>query len=518
MLCATVFPLGVQLKRTLIFLHRWMGVVLCLLFFLWFSSGIAMIYWEYPLVSPDDRLARSEPLDPSKVHLSPAEAYARLATDLPPPVQARLTVFDSRPAYKFGSGADQVIVYADDGQLQTEFQPELTRRIAAAWTAQSGARATEEENAPLDQWTVYEGFAALRPLRKYTWPNGDRVYVSTQNGEVAQFTTRASRLGAYLGPIPHWLYFTPLRKNGQRWTSLVIWASGFATALAIIGIAVGVSIYSPARRYRYRDAPSALPYVGWKRWHSILGLVFGVFACTWTFSGMLSMDPFPVWQGEQRNMIRSRFDRAARGDGINLAAFASKPPQQALADAGAGIKQLELASVFGNPAYLASTSPNETRIVPVHGQPFSKFDTHEIVSALANAASPYSVSQVRTVTEYESYYLDRRHRLPLPVLYAQLDDPQRSGFYIDPSTARIVQSYNSRSRRNRWLYHGLHSIDLPLLYAHRPAWDILVLALMLGGASLSFTSVLLSWAVLCRKLHRGGKQSAGAPKTAPAAP
>ena len=31
-------------------------------------------------------------------------------------------------------------------------------------------------------------------------------------------------------------------------------------------------------------------------------------------------------------------------------------------------------------------------------------------------------------------------------------------------------------------------MDLPFLYKHRPAWDLLVLALMLGGTSLCVTS------------------------------
>ena len=96
--------------------------------------------------------------------------------------------------------------------------------------------------------------------------------------------------------------------------------------------------------------------------------------------------------------------------------------------------------------------------------------------------------------------MDRRNRLPLPVIFVQLNDKESSSYYVDPKTARIVQSYNSYSRRNRWLYHGLHSIDLPWLYKHRPAWDIVVLALMLGGTSLCITSLILAWRVLRRKM------------------
>lgn len=495
-----------------------MGVALCLLFATWFLSGIGMMYWEYPLIMPEDRLAHDEILDASKIRLSPAEAYARLGADMPPPAEARLGTYDGRPAYKFGAGAEQMIVYADTGVWQQQFPPELTRRMAAAWVGQPAGLAKEEDNTPLDQWTVYEGFAALRPLRKYIWPDGEQVYVSTQNGEVAQCTTRVSRFGAYLGPIPHWLYFTPLRRNGERWSKLVIWSSGIATILVIIGLAVGVSMYSPGKRFRYRGEHSALPYAGWKRWHSILGLTFGVFACSWTFSGMLSMDPFPAWQGEQHDDIGTRFGKAIRSSSIDLASFDSKLPSQALAGLGTAVKELQLTSFRGKPVYLASTGAKETRIVPVDGQPATEFDAHEIVAALDNAAAPYSASGIRRVTRYEAYYLDRHHRLPLPAIYVQLNDPQRSAFYIDPRTARIVESYNSRSRRNRWLYHGLHSLDIPALYAHRSAWDILVLAFMLGGVSLAITSVILAWRVLRRKLGGTGRQPVATQKTVPAAP
>ncbi len=53
---------------------------------------------------------------------------------------------------------------ADDGQRQSEFPPEMTSRIASAWTGQAAASATIEENTEEDQWTVSGEFDALRPL------------------------------------------------------------------------------------------------------------------------------------------------------------------------------------------------------------------------------------------------------------------------------------------------------------------------------------------------------------------
>ena len=42
---------SVFIKRSLIFVHRWLGVALCLIFLLWFPSGIGMMYWDFPSVS-----------------------------------------------------------------------------------------------------------------------------------------------------------------------------------------------------------------------------------------------------------------------------------------------------------------------------------------------------------------------------------------------------------------------------------------------------------------------------------
>ncbi len=136
-----------------------------------------------------------------------------------------------------------------------------------------------------DQWTVGGLYYNYEPLTKYSWPDGQQVYIPSATGEVVQSTTSASRFLAYLGPIPHWLYFTPLRKNPRLWSRIVIWLSGLATAVALLGLFAGLSLYSPSRR---------IPFTGTKRLHMILGLFFGFLACTWAFSGMLSMDPFPV--------------------------------------------------------------------------------------------------------------------------------------------------------------------------------------------------------------------------------
>ena len=488
------------LKKVLIFVHRWMGVTLCPLFLLWFLSGMVMMYWTYPEVTAGDRLSRAQILDASGVRLSPQEAYALLETK-EAPSEMRLEMFDGRPAYSFDFTGEKFIVYADDGQMQTDFPPEMCLRIASGWSGQAAATAKIEKITEADQWTVSGEFSELRPLLKYAWPNGEEVYVSTVTGEVVQHTTRASRVGAYFGAIPHWLYFTPLRKHANEWARFVIWASGLGAVAALLGILVGVWMYSPSKRFRYKGVPSNLPYAGQKRWHSILGLIFGWVACAWVFSGMLSMDPFPQLQHGQEGP-RARIVAALQGEPMQLRDFDAKLPLEALAqiEPKFHVKELDFTTFAGEPVYLATSAPNQTRIVPVHGEPADEFDASKIIQVMKSAVEPRSLAEARLITEYDAYYQDRHKQRPLPVIYVRVNDDENSSYYVDPKTARIVQSYNSHSRANRWLYHGLHSIDFPTLYKHRPLWDIVVLLLLLGGASLCVTALILASGVLRRKL------------------
>ena len=168
------------------------------------------------------------------------------------------------------------------------------------------------------------------------------------------------------------------------------------------------------------------------------------------------------------------------------------------------VKVLEFTFFAGEPVYLATEAPQKSRVIPVRFPSAAFFDPDIVATVLARASRPSEVVEARLVEKYEAYYLDRHHDLPLPVLFIRLNDPDHSMYYVDVRTARIVAAYSARSRWNRWLYHGLHSFDLPWLYRYRPAWDIFVLVLLLGGAPFS-EELLMWWQVLANKLRRAGR-------------
>jgi hypothetical protein len=308
-------------------------------------------------------------------------------------------------------------------------------------------------------------------------------------------------MAAYFGAIPHWLYFTPLRKNALLWRELVIWASGIGFFISLLGIVAGVWVYSPRRRYRSPQGSSSVPYTGQKRWHVIVGLMFGLVTCTWVLSGFLSMGPFESLL--QSPSMAPRLASGLRGGPFELAAFAAKDPRQALVQVAPElrVKELQFAVFAGEPIYLAIEAPERSRVVPVHYESASFFDPDIVATVLTMASQPFELVEARLVDKYEAYYVDRHHDLPLPALFVRLNDPDRSTYYIDLRTARIVQAYSARSRWNRWLYHGLHSFDLPWLYQKRPAWDVLMFVLLLGGATLSVTAVTIGWQLLRGKFR-----------------
>jgi hypothetical protein len=509
----------VLLKRVLIFAHRWIGVALSVIFLLWFASGIVMMYWSFPEVTAADRLDRLPSLNPDQIKISVSAATAALGND-PPAGQVRVTSFDGRPIYRFGGRGGNAMVYADDGAVVELVDDAMVDRAAVAWARRPLRDAKKELVEEVDQWTV--GMRNALPLYKYSFTDGQQVYVNGDTAEVRQYTTTSSRFWAYLGAIPHWLYFTPLRKHPVQWTSVVVWSSLIGTIAALIGVVIAIWMLSPRKRYRYAGAPTSIPYRGWKRWHTIIGLVFGVVTVTWAFSGLLSMGPFPIIdklteltvppptgteggvgaRDGRGGQPRGNVAAALRGrvDGA-LSAYEEKDPRAAIASIrDFGVKELELSSFAAEPIYLATNGNGETRIVPVRGPPKSSFDIEEVTRVIRDAAGQ-SLADLRVLDTYDAYYLDRRRASPLPVVYAEMHDPVRTRYYIDPKTARVVGTYSARNWVSRWLYHGLHSLDFPWLYNHRPLWDIVVITLMLGGTALCVTSLVLTWHVLARKLN-----------------
>src|SRR5262245_11253346 len=120
----------VTLRKALILIHRYLGTALCLLFFMWFLTGIGMIYSRgMPRLTAQARLARLPVLDLGGIHVNPSEAVEHAELRFPP-ARAQLLMVMDRPAYRFNAGV-QVTVFADTGELLEEAGPAEATTIAS---------------------------------------------------------------------------------------------------------------------------------------------------------------------------------------------------------------------------------------------------------------------------------------------------------------------------------------------------------------------------------------------------
>jgi PepSY-associated TM region len=287
------FRKALDWRKTLIYMHRWLGIALTAVFVIWFVSGVIFMYVGMPTLPAEERLLRMEPLDVSTIGVSPAKAAS--TAGLTSPSRVRIAMHDGRPVYRFLSSGTWQTIFADSSAplapLTADAAVAVMRRFVPehATTLRYETRLTDA-----DQWTLQGVIRNTRPMHRIALgdPAGTEYYVSERTGEPVMRTTASGRFWGYMSAVLHWLYFTPLRRRDGFWAALVVGISLVGTVMCAMGIAIGIWRYSLSGRCRLRGVQSRSPYARWARWHHYTGFFFGFFAGTWALSGALSLDPF----------------------------------------------------------------------------------------------------------------------------------------------------------------------------------------------------------------------------------
>jgi hypothetical protein len=511
-------------RRSVILAHRYLGIGLSLLAVMWFATGIVMMYaGGMPRLSAEMRIDRLPELDLSRVRVAPGDALESVgvvsATRL-----SLVSVMD-RPAYRIGRDT----VFADTGDVLDEIDAARARTVASRFVNLPEDKITHVDTlTSADQWTLQQVRGLLHKFRVDDG-EGTEVYVSAVTAEVIQLTTSRSRMLAWIGTIPHWLYFTALRTNQPLWYRIVVWTSGLICVLAVLGL---VLTFTQFRRRTPFSLKGGIPYSGWLRWHYISGAVFGVFTLTWAFSGLLSMEPFEWTNARGLEVDRDVFTggplEPSRYGAMDSAKWAGMLP-------GRLLKEVEFVRIQDEPYYVVRSTPVDSdpkqrerlhqpyyvtgRVEPdrlivaaetleVRREPFS---SESLVARLKTAVPDAPIVDHELLTEYDSYYYSRGGLQPLPILRVRFDDPAQTWVYIDPELSQVVAQINKSNRVERWLYNGLHSLDFAFWYNRRPLWDIGMIVLLLGGLTSSTLGLMLG----VRRLRRGVVRTAKTLSDAP---
>jgi len=478
------------MRKLLILVHRYLGILFSLLFFMWFVSGIAMIYARgMPSLTPEARLEHLPALNPANIRLTPAQALTKAELGSPPEA-AKLLNIVNRPAYRFEIGGGFVTVFADNGELL-----DVTAEVASEAAHQFTKLPEDRVHAAgvldsVDQWTIL----ARRhlPLHKFIVEDdfGTELYVSGATGEAVVLTTRNGRRLAWISAIPHWMYFEALRKDSWLWRQVILWTSGPATVAALIGLVLAV--------IQYRRKPPHIPYKGWLRWHYITGAVFGILTATWVFSGFLSVEP---WYWASDGAMGGPQAAALQGAELDLRKFPTGLPQISEA---ADAKEIEFLAIQSDPYYRVRTDSSLAALVsaPAMNVRLEPFSIESIIERVTSPTPDLRILEAAVLEDYDSYYYAFDRTAPLPVLRIKFDDPESTWLYVDPQSSELVARAHRRERINRWIYHGFHSLDFSFWYYSRPVWDIAIVGLCLGGTLLSFIGIVIAWKRVWRAVVR----------------
>jgi hypothetical protein len=120
------------------------------------------------------------------------------------------------------------------------------------------------------------------------------------------------------------------------------------------------------------------------------------------------------------------------------------------------------------------------------------FSEESIVSRVREGFPEASVAHADMLPDYDAYYYDRAREAPLPVVRVKFADPDSTWVYVD-GMSRMVARFTWRERLERWIYHGLHSLDFPFWYFRRPLWDIGLVTLLGGGSMLSLAGAVIGF-------------------------
>ncbi|HWK32564.1 MAG TPA: PepSY domain-containing protein, partial [Hyphomicrobium sp.] len=161
--------------------------------------------------------------------------------------------------------------------------------------------------------------------------------------------------------IPHWIYFSPIRRDQELWRQSVMWLSGPLTIGAITGLWIGILRLRVRRPY---SRGRMTPYRGWMKWHHVGGLVGGVFLTAWIASGWLSVNPFQLFS---RTPVTDA-QRMAYAGWTEGAAY--QVTQAAIAEAAGGnATDISFVWVAGKPYILTRSASGIQLADPQSGQP-----------------------------------------------------------------------------------------------------------------------------------------------------
>lgn len=433
---------------------------------------------------------------------------SKKVTSLSAPLPERIEIADSLPrklrALTVSSANGQALVSwsTRDTSVTTGANGEALRPVTFETAKET---ATRWLNAPItkvdtlherDQWIMYSRYIDELPIYKFHYGDKDKseLYVASRTAEPLQFTTRSSRFWAWIGAIPHKLYFPAMRKNVDHWK---IW---LATGATICLIASLTGLYAALYmwiRNRRRTGKWYNPFHGrLLRLHFTLGLIFAIPLIAWSISGIFSMQKMPKWLIPAEINTTVPYSKVWGKGLLPLSEYKLK--YENVYKAFPEMRELDYGRAGDIPTYTVIT-PERTVVLDARGEDPAELSLTEndIKRAVTEFFdSKYDIS-IELIDKYDNLYYSLYNSSPLPVYKVTVDDKDGSVLYIDKSDGHVTYLNRNRIAR-KFLFSGIHYLNLRPFAGHTVIWQICIWMICLTGMVFCFTSAWIGWKYLKR--------------------
>ncbi|ACF13469.1 PepSY-associated TM helix domain protein [Chloroherpeton thalassium ATCC 35110] len=458
-------------------LHKYLGLFFAGLMVIWFVSGFVMIFIGFPKYGKSERLLENKNIIDEKIlksidsvfqkkKFTKAEIYVAGGENI-------LKIWENDTSFTLCSLDSEKIIERIDSLRATKIAVENMNRLK---------KYRYDKIYELDQWIPWARIETDLPIHKFYFDdeNNTEIYISSSSGLIIQKHTSSERFWAYLGAIPHWLYFKDLRVRRSLWIQVVVWLSGISTFMVFIGIVLGF------KRLRFKKGKTIFPYKkNLYRWHHITGFVFGAFVFIWTISGMFSLVHINLKKDENfASMLKKKWNENVflnrNAEGVYeqiIKVFQNDSP-----------KILMLKNT--DDGLLVESLNEKGQSIYLNGQKQTEESLAKIYIAKAKILFKENMKNVLLIQEYDNYYYSKKRNSPLPIIKVSFNDIDDTVFYIDVMTGEILRVVDNSSRLSRWIYNAMHSFDMNFLLSHNELRIFILIILLTGGTIVSITGML----------------------------
>lgn len=495
-----LFLTTMKFRAYILKMHRVLGALVSVLFVCWFLSAFVMIYHGYPRYDAEEAARLSSRITHFSLSDSLVHRINQIASDSLSGKATQLSIErrDNGDMCMALRGKEKSILLTPEGKLFTPATPSLLdcQNIAHKW---GGELLSIDTITTLDQWTPFSRLRGDLPFYRLNLSEeGRQVYLSSVDGRIITEHTKAERLWACFGAIPHWVYFTWLRQNADLWSNLIIFLAALGTLMTLAGIYIGIDVLKRTKKSpKGMHSPYKKPAY---KLHHIMGTLGGVFILSWVFSGLMSLASVP----ESVNLSPKQSAREVFAEGqLRLEAYRAEHITALLSQSD--MRSLRLTSLGEHPIIKATDAEGKATCYDAKSEPLQvlTYTETELAQYISRIYGETKWSAER-LTEYDGYYLSRDNKLPLPVWRIKIDADDAPYIYLNEQSGS-ARVFTRRDRIQAWLYNKPHSLKFAWLTDKPLLWSIVMWALLIIGTITSVTGLILGIRYFRRSLRSGKK-------------